>query len=88
VGRRPFFQIAATLIPVLLFGGVLLGARDPGGQEVLDHPVRYFSLSVLAMFAILGVVFAIRGAVVGEAGTVERGSSSSSRSCSAWLPSP
>jgi hypothetical protein len=72
VGLRPFFEIAATLIPVLLFGGSLLGARDPSGAEVLAHRVRYFSLPVLAMFAILGEVFAIKGAVAGESSVVER----------------
>src|SRR5262245_48706807 len=72
MGIQSFFQIAATLIPVLLFGNVLVNRQAPKDSEVLRRPYCYVAIPLLAMFAIAGEMLAIRGAIIGEATSIER----------------
>ena len=61
-----FFEIAATLIPILLFGGVVADRSRPGAYEPLSRVARYaFWIPALGAFAVLGEVTAIVAIVSG-----------------------
>jgi protein-S-isoprenylcysteine O-methyltransferase Ste14 len=74
VGEREFFQIAAGLLPVLLFGGVLI-SRDaldrtrPPSQWQLIETTLFVILGVLAIYA---EIRAINGAVTEESNRHDR----------------
>ena len=65
-GQLAFFEIAATVIPVLLFGGVL---AERGGPTANDGPdkVGYFAMGVpiIGAMAVLGELLSIAAILIG-----------------------
>jgi hypothetical protein len=57
---RPFYELAATLIPVFLFGGVLLNRSDLGSDWGI------WALIILGALAVYAEVTAISGALSGS----------------------
>jgi hypothetical protein len=74
MGEREFFQIAAGLLPVLLFGGVLINrdaldrTRAPSSSQVVET-MLFVILGVLAIYA---ETRAIHGAVTEESNRHDR----------------
>jgi hypothetical protein len=74
VGEREFFQIAAGLLPVLLFGGVLINrdtldrTRPPSKWQLVETTL----FVILGMLAIYAEIRAINGAVTEESNRHDR----------------
>src|SRR4051812_19086600 len=69
-GDRAFFQIAVALIPVLLFGGVLIERlREPPDPFEARHRTVAIAMYVLVPFVLAAELAAIRGAIFPRAVT-------------------
>jgi hypothetical protein len=74
VGERAFFQIAVALIPVLLFGGVLVERRERrrGSRLGRWEALSVGAIPVLASLAILAEAVAISCVITGRGNVVDR----------------
>ena len=69
-----FFEIAATLIPILLFGGVLVDRSRPptDGKWSPPHVCLALALPLFGSLALLAEVIAIRAIMAGDAALFAR----------------
>jgi uncharacterized protein YhhL (DUF1145 family) len=66
--ERAFFEIAATLIPLLLFGGVFVErVRPPQEKRGALHLLATMSILLFGIFALFAEAAAIRSVVAGDA---------------------
>jgi hypothetical protein len=70
-----FYSLAATLIPIFLFGGATVAhlSRPPRGTSQMSLAVRAWLIAFFCGVAIIAEASAILAALAGEAGDVQRG---------------
>jgi hypothetical protein len=72
--EKAFFEIAATLIPLLLFGGIIADRLRPPSEEDWRswHSAVAFYIPLFGACAILAEVTAIQVVVTGDSGGLQR----------------